>query len=109
MFHEAGGLGDDDDACVCLHADDFVVESRIDVFQDVKAMLEHKVDINVISIIVPGQGTEGKFVKRVLSETLLVSRGKRIPSMRVIWSRGLDWSSRKPLHHHWAQLQRRRQ
>ena len=67
VYHEAGSLADDDDACVCLHADDFVVESRIDVFQDVKAMLEHKVDINVISIIVPGQGTEGKFVKRILS------------------------------------------
>ena len=38
---------------VCVHGDDFMVESRIDVFQDVKAMLEHKVDINVIAIIGP--------------------------------------------------------
>ena len=67
VYHEAGSLGDNDDACVCLHRDDFMVESRIDVFQDVKAMSEHKVDINVISIIGPGQGTEGKIVKRVLS------------------------------------------
>ena len=28
-----------------------MVESRIDVFQEVKAILEHKVDINVIAII----------------------------------------------------------
>ena len=37
------------------------------MFQDVKAMVEHKVDINVISIIGPGQGTEAKIVKRVMS------------------------------------------
>ena len=41
------------------------VESRIDVFQDLKAILDHKVDINVISIIGLGQGTEAKIVKRV--------------------------------------------
>ena len=28
---------------VNVHEDDFMVESRIDVFQDVKAMLEHGV------------------------------------------------------------------
>ena len=55
------------DACVCVHEDDFMAKSRIDVFQDGKSMLEHKVDINVISIIGPGQGTEAKIVKRVLS------------------------------------------
>ena len=33
-----------------------MVESRIDVFEDVKAMLEHKVDFNVISIVGPGSG-----------------------------------------------------
>ena len=38
-----------------------MVESRIDVFQDVEAMLEHTVDINVISII------EAKIVKRIQS------------------------------------------
>ena len=32
VYHEAGSLNDDDDGSVC------VVESRIDVFQDVKAM-----------------------------------------------------------------------
>ena len=31
--------------------------------------MEHKVDFNVISIIGPGQGTEAKIVKRVLSLT----------------------------------------
>ena len=50
VYPKAGSLGDDDDACVCVHGDDFMVESRIDVFQEVKAMLEHKVDINVIAI-----------------------------------------------------------
>ena len=64
MYHKAGSLGDDDDACVCVHGDDLMVESRIDVFQEVKAILEHKVDINVIAIIGPGQGTEAKIVKR---------------------------------------------
>ena len=67
VYHKAGSLGDDDDACVGLHGDDFMVESRIDFFQEVKAMLEHKVDINVIAIIGPGQGTEAKIVKRILS------------------------------------------
>ena len=43
------------------------MESKIDVFQDVKAILEHKVDIKVLAIIGPGQGTEAKIVKRVLS------------------------------------------
>ena len=51
----------------CVHGDDTMVELRVDVFQEVKAMLEHKVDINVISIIGPGQGTEAKIVKRILS------------------------------------------
>ena len=47
-----------------------MVESRVVVFQDVKTMSEHEVDINVISIIGPGQGTEAKTVKRVLSWSL---------------------------------------
>ena len=55
---------------VRAHGDDFMVESRIDVWQDVKAMLEHTADINVISIIGPGQGTEAKIVKRILSWSL---------------------------------------
>ena len=42
VYHKDGSLGDDDDACVCVHGDVFMVESRIDVFQDVKAMLEHR-------------------------------------------------------------------
>ena len=67
VYHKAGSLGDDDDACVWVHGDDFMVESRIDVFQDVKAMSEHTVDINVISIGGLGQGTDAKIVKRVLS------------------------------------------
>ena len=64
LHHKAGSLVDDDDACVYVHGDDLMVESRIDVFQEVKAILEHKVDINVIAIIGPGQGTEAKIVKR---------------------------------------------
>ena len=67
VYHKAGSPVDDDDACVCAHGDDFTVESRIDVFQEAKAMLEHKVDINVIAIIGPGQGTDAKIVKRILS------------------------------------------
>ena len=39
VYHKARSLGDEDDACVCVHGDDFIVESRVDVFQDVKAML----------------------------------------------------------------------
>ena len=31
----------------CPEADSFMVELRIDVFQDVKAMNEHKVDIEM--------------------------------------------------------------
>ena len=68
----------------CVHGDVFMVESRIDVFQDVKAMLEHKVDINVISIMGPGQGTEPRSWKESCPGALQVSCGKRIPSMRVI-------------------------
>ena len=67
MYHRAGSLYDDDDASVCVLGDDFMVESNIDVFQDAKAMLDHKVDIKVLAIIGPGQGTEAKIVKRILS------------------------------------------
>ena len=66
MHHKAGSLNDDDEASICVHGEDFMVESRI-VFQDAKAMLEHKVDINVISIIGLGHGTEAKIVKRALT------------------------------------------
>ena len=66
-YHKAGSSNDDDDANVCVHGDDFMVDSRIDVFQDANAMLEHKVDIKVLAIIGPGQGTEAKIVKRILS------------------------------------------
>ena len=61
-----------------------MVEARIDVFQEVKAMLEHKVDINVISNLGPSHGTEAKIVKRYCPGALQVSRGRRIPSMRFI-------------------------
>ena len=60
LYHNAESLNDDDDASVCVHGDDFMVESKIDVFQDVKAMLGHKVDIEVLAIIGPGQGTEAQ-------------------------------------------------
>ena len=61
MYHKAGSLNDDDDASVCVHGDDFRVQSRIDVFQEVKVMKQHKVHIKVSKII----GTEGKIVKQV--------------------------------------------
>ena len=84
VYHKAGSLGDDGDACVCVHGHDFMVESMIDVFPEVKAMLEHKADVNVVAIIGPGQGTEAKIVKQSCPGVLLVSRGLRIPNMRVI-------------------------
>ena len=65
--HKAKNLNDDDDASMCVHGDDFMVESRIDVVQDAKAMSEHKVDIEVLAIIGPGQNIKAKIVKRVLS------------------------------------------
>ena len=67
VYPKAGSLGGDDGACVYVHGEDLMVESRIGLFQNVKAMLEHKVNINVISIIGRGQGTEAKILKRVLS------------------------------------------
>ena len=50
-------------AVQCATTTGVLFHERIDVFQDAKAMLEHKVDIDVISIIGPGQGTDGKIVK----------------------------------------------
>ena len=35
----------------CPEADSFMVELRIDVFQDVKSMKEHKVDVDMTAII----------------------------------------------------------
>ena len=68
-------------ACMWL-SDDFMVELSIDVFQDAKVMSEHKVDIEVSTIIGLGQNTEAKFVKQVRLGDQLVSRGR-------------DWSSRE--------------
>ena len=51
VIHKVEILNDCDGASVSVHGDDFMVESSIDVFQDVKAMLEHKVDIKVLAII----------------------------------------------------------
>ena len=62
---KAGSLNDDDDESACVHGDDFMVELRIDVFHDAKAMLDHKVDIKVLVMIGLGQGIEAKIVKRV--------------------------------------------
>ena len=67
VYYKAENLNDDDDASMCVHGDDFMVESRIDVVQDAKAMSEHKVDIEVLAIIGPGQNIKAKIVKRVLS------------------------------------------
>ena len=65
---------------MCVQKDDIKVESRINVFQEVKGLIEHKVDINVISIIGPGQDTDAKIVKR-RPGVLQVTGGKLIPSM----------------------------
>ena len=48
-YHKAKDLKDDGDASLYGHKDSFKVELRI-VFQDVKAMKEHKVDIKVSTI-----------------------------------------------------------
>ena len=44
----------------CPEADSFMVELRIDVFQDVKAMKEHKVDIEMTTIIEMAKEMIGK-------------------------------------------------
>ena len=110
MYHKAGSLGDDDDASVCVHREYFMVESTIDVSQDVKGMLELKVDINVISIIGPGQGTEAKIVKRVLSRSPAGFTWKANPKHArdlIAWA-GRE-QSKAAVHHHRVQLQRQRQ
>ena len=94
VYHRGGSLTDDDDASVCVHGDDFMVESRIDVFQGVKAMLEHKVDIQVLAIIRPGQGTEAKIVKKILSWSPAVFTWKANPkyALDVITWAGVEQS-----------------
>ena len=44
---------------------DFIVETKINVFQDAKGMLEHK----VLARFGPGQGTEAMIVQPVLSQS----------------------------------------
>ena len=46
-----------------------VVESRINVFQDVKGMLEQKVDIKVLAVVGLGQGTDAMIVKRIFASS----------------------------------------
>ena len=50
VYHKAGSLSDDDDACVCVHGDDFMVDSRINVCSrrasDVGAQSRHQRDLN---------------------------------------------------------------
>ena len=60
MHHKVENLNDDDDASMCVHGDDIMVESRIDVVQDANAMSEHKVDIEVLAIVRPGQNIKGQ-------------------------------------------------
>ena len=62
-YHEAEDLNDNNDTSTCGQSDSFIVELRINVLQDVKAMKEHKVDIEVSTI----SGTEAKVVKQVSS------------------------------------------
>ena len=44
----------------CPEADSFMVELRIDVFQDGKAMKEHKVDVEMTTIIDMAEEMIGK-------------------------------------------------
>ena len=67
VYHRVENLNDDDDASMCVRGDDFMVESRIDVVQDAKAMSVHKVDVEVLAIIGPGQNMKAQIVKRALS------------------------------------------
>ena len=62
-YHKAEDWNDDDNASTEVHSDSFKVELMIDVFQNLKSMKEHNVDIEVSTII----GTETKIVKQVSS------------------------------------------
>ena len=49
VHHNAGSLGEDDDACVCVHEDDFMAESILCVSRresDVGAQNRHQRDFN---------------------------------------------------------------
>ena len=61
--HKAEDMNDDDNASTEVHSDSFRVEWRINVFHNVKSMKEHKVDIEVSTII----GIETKMVQQVSS------------------------------------------
>ena len=67
VYHKAEDLNDGHDASMYVHGDDFMVEVRISVFQDVKVMLEQNVGLEALTIIGPGQNTKAKIVKRVSS------------------------------------------
>ena len=100
-YRKAEDLNGDDDASTFGHSDSFMVELRIEVVQDVKAMKEHKVDIEVSTII----GTEAKIVKQVSSwrqagitwvrlesrAAVLGQRGTRRMSYLVIVQRRDHW------------------
>ena len=62
-YHQAEDFNDDVNGTRDGHSDSFMVELRIDLFQDVKAMKEYNVDFEVSAII----GTETKIVKQVSS------------------------------------------
>ena len=62
-YHQAEDLDDNDNATKDGLSDRVMAELRIDVFQDVKAMTEHNVDLEVSTII----GTETKIVEKVSS------------------------------------------
>ena len=62
-YHKPEDLNDDDNATKDGHSDSFMVELRIDLFQDAKALKEHKVDCEVSTTI----GTETKIVTHVSS------------------------------------------
>ena len=88
-------LNDNDGTSTHGHSHSFMVELRIDVFLDVKAMKEHKVDIEVSTII----GTEAKIVKQVstwrpagitwvrLENTAATTKTMRNTSDELSWDR----------------------
>ena len=60
-YHKAEYWDEDDSTNTVVHSVSFRVEWRMDVFQDVKALKEHKVDSEAATII----GTATKIVKQV--------------------------------------------
>ena len=81
----------------CSEADSFMVELRIDVFQDVKAMNEHKVDIEMTTIIDMAQEMIGKLREDIEETSWQVHEGrltKMNNTLLIKTDSGVDASTR---------------